>query len=82
MRGSFFKGDKDKGGSLKEANSSKFITGIRVGRRGRSGLKDGRSESYEGSNSFIYINTILGLYRYKPIFFYALIIYSFLISIS
>ena len=82
MRGSFFKDNEDRGGGLGKANSSESITSIKVGRRGRLRLKDERSGLYEGFNSFIYISTILRLYKYKFVFFYTLIIYSFLILIS
>ena len=82
MRGSFLKDNKDKGEGLEEANSSKSAAGVKVERRGRLGLKDGRSGLYKESNSFIYISTILGLYRYKPVFFHILMIYSSLILIS
>ena len=79
MRGSFLKNNEDKGGGLEKTNSSKSTAGVKAGRRGKLRSKNGRSESHKRSNSFIYINTILGLYKYKPIFFYILIIYSFLI---
>ena len=81
MRGSFLKGDKDKGKSLERTNSSKSTISIKAEKRERLGSRNERSESYKESNSFIYVSTILELYKYKPVFFYTLIIYSFLILI-